>query len=236
MHREELTHYSHVLGREMPYTWFGHSGRVLVTFPTSLGRHYENEDFGIIGCLEGKVNAGELQIAAIDSINRESWGVEGLEAWEKLRRHTHYDAFLAQELFPHIHHRSGRNDPIVYGASLGGWQAACFAARHPELVGRVVAFSGIFDLRRLLYGWWSEDAYYYSPADFVSNMDDGLVQRLSEIGWVIATGEHDTLVDQTRNFSHCLRQKGIPVHEEVWGGVFGHDWPFWREHLPRFVP
>jgi hypothetical protein len=26
------------------------------------------------------------------------------------------------------------------------------------------------------------------------------------------------------------------VHEEIWPGVFGHDWQFWIDNLRRFVP
>jgi esterase/lipase superfamily enzyme len=33
-----------------------------------------------------------------------------------------------------------------------------------------------------------------------------------------------------------LSGKGLNVHAEFWGGVFGHDWPYWSEHLRRFVP
>ena len=47
--------------------------------------------------------------------------------------------------------------------------------------------------------------------------------------------EHDHLVDRNRWFSEMLWGKGIPNHYEVWGGQFGHDWPWWREHLRRFV-
>ena len=66
-------------------------------------------------------------------------------------------------------------------------------------------------------------------------MNGESVGKLSRVGWVIATGEHDTLVQQNRDFSNLLWWKGIPNHSEFWGGVFGHDWPWWRENLRRFV-
>jgi esterase/lipase superfamily enzyme len=53
---------------------------------------------------------------------------------------------------------------------------------------------------------------------------------------VIATGEHDHLANETRSFSELLRRKGIPVHSELWPGVFGHDWSFWIDNLRRFIP
>ena len=72
-----------------------------------------------------------------------------------------------------------------------------------------------------------------SLADYV---DEGWSLRLAQVEWVIATGETDSLVNETKNFTHVLRTKGIQVHCEVWPGVFGHDWPFWKEHLRRFLP
>ncbi len=61
------------------------------------------------------------------------------------------------------------------------------------------------------------------------------VARLSHIEWIMATGEFDTLVQQTRDFSAMLWSKGIGNHLEIWPGVFGHDWQWWRENLRRFV-
>ena len=69
----------------------------------------------------------------------------------------------------------------------------------------------------------------------VPNMDHEWCEKLRSVEWVIATGETDSLVEETRSFSNILRRKEIPVHSEIWPGVFGHDWPYWKEHLRRFV-
>ena len=167
--RQESVHSAH-LDHTMEYLWFGESGRPLVLFPTSAGRYNENEDFGLVGAVQDKIDAGEIQVISLDSVNRESWADDDLPPDEKLRRHALYDRFLAEEFFPMVASRTGRDDPIVYGASLGGWQAATFGARHPELVGRVIAFSGFFTIRQLVDDWWSEEAYFYSPEHFVPNM------------------------------------------------------------------
>ena len=164
---------SEILDREMEFFWFGTSGRPVVLFPTSAGRHNENVDFGIVGALDKLLADGAIQVCSMDSINRDSWAADGVGPEEKLRLHGLYDRFLAEEFFPHVADRTGREDPVVYGASLGGWQAATFAARHPEQVARVIAFSGFFDIRQLVEDWWSEDCYFFSPQDFIPNMDKG---------------------------------------------------------------
>ena len=227
---------SGTVGRAMEFLWYGHAGRVLIMLPTSGGRQNENEDFGLVEVVRPLIEAGQLQVVCPDSLNRESWADESLPPEEKLRRHELYDRFLAHEFFPWLAERSGRHDPILYGASLGGWQAVTFAARYPHLVSRVIAFSGFFDLRRLTKTWFGGSAYFYSPVDFIANMDADWVARISKVEWIIATGDGDSLAEETRTLGALFGRKGIPAHVELWPGVFGHDWPFWKQHLPRFVP
>lgn len=237
MERHYDTFKSRVLGgRQIEYLWFGRSGRPLVMFPTSGGRFHENEDRNLVGSLADYIDEGRLQVCCIDAFNDETWNNTRLPPAERVQRHDVFDRYLSQELFPMVQARAGRGDTAVYGASMGGYHAVNFAARHPEQVKRCIALSGLFDNRRMLDGHWDDLCYYHCPASFVPNMDEGWARRLAQVEWVIATGEQDSLVNETRTFSQILRSKNIPVHCEVWPGVFGHDWPFWKEHLRRFLP
>lgn len=236
MHRVYDTFQSSLLGRKVEYLWFGREGRPLVMFPTSGGRFFENEDRNLISTLADYVMENRLQVCCIDSWNDESWNNQSLPPADRVRRHDLYDRYLSQELMPLVASRAGRSDIAVYGASLGGYHVVNFAARHPEQVARCIALSGLFDAHRILDGHWDELCYYHSPAAFIPNMNEDWVRRLSRVEWVIATGEHDSLVNETRTLAGILRAKGIPVHSEIWPGVFGHDWPFWKQHLRRFLP
>lgn len=236
MNREYHRWSSRELNREMEFLWFGHSGRPLLMFPTSGGRFFENEDFHLVGSLADKVDGGELQIICVDSIDRESWLCGWAHPSGRVRRHDQYDAYLRHEVIPYIEWRCGRSDLIVYGASLGAYHAANFAARHPDHVGRAVLFSGVYDIRRWLDGWWEDLAYFHAPTAYIPNMHGQWAERLSWVQWVIATGEHDHVVEENRNFARLLESKGAPVHAEFWPGQFGHDWTWWRDHLRRFVP
>ncbi|HTD51826.1 MAG TPA: esterase, partial [Thermoanaerobaculia bacterium] len=51
MNREYVAWDSPVLGRRMELLWFGHAGHPMIWFPTSKGRFYQNEDFGLIGAV-----------------------------------------------------------------------------------------------------------------------------------------------------------------------------------------
>lgn len=219
----------------MEFLWYGWSGRPVLMFPTSGARFTENEDFGLVGSLADKVERGEIQIICVDSIDNESWYNKWAHPSGRAQRHDQYDRYLRWELVPYIFHRAARGDLAVYGASFGAYHAANFAARHPEAVNRAICFSGLYDIHQFLDGYWDDTCYFHCPTAYIPNMDGENVDRLSRVGWVIATGEHDSLVNENRGFASLLGSKGIPHHAEFWPGVFGHDWPWWKEHLRRFV-
>ncbi len=229
--------YSRVLGIDIDFAWFGNRGRPLIMFPTSGGNHLENEDRGLVRAVTPAIDSGRLQVICINSINNDSWARKDLTPGERVRRHDVYDRFLSEELVPWLTTHAHSSELMVYGASMGGYHAVNFGARHPDQVKKVIAFSGLFDVNKVLNanGYWDDLCYFHSPVAFVPNMDASWCDRMRKVEWVIATGEHDSLVEETRRFSAILRSKGIPVTEEVWPGVFGHDWPYWQEHLPRFV-
>ena len=126
--------------------------------------------------------------------------------------------------------------PLVYGASFGAYHAVNFGSRHPDQVSKVIAFSGKYDVHGFLDGWWDELCYFHCPTAYLPNLNGEWVQRLGRIQYVVATGEHDHLADANRDLVRILGSKGLPVHGEIWQGQFGHDWPYWREHLRRFLP
>jgi len=235
MYREYGKWWSASLGRDMEFLWFGKFGRPVILFPTSSGRFYENEDFHLADSLADKVDNGEIQLILVDTVNNESWYNRGVHPAVRAARHAQYDAYLRNEMVPYIFDRAQRGDLVVYGASFGAYHASNFAARYPEVVSRAICFSGVFDIHSFLDGYWDETCYFHCPTAYVPNMTGEWVAKLSRVSWVIATGEHDTLVQNNRDFSALLWSKGIGNYLEIWGGVFGHDWPFWREHLRRFV-
>ena len=235
MYREYVKWWSPSLGRDMELLWFGKFGRPVILFPTSAGRFSENEDFHLTESLADRVDAGEIQLASIDTVNNESWYNKSVHPAVRAARHVQYDSYLRHELVPYVHDRSRRGDLTVYGASFGAYHAANFTARYPDLVSRAVCFSGVYDIHSMTDGYWDDNCYFNSPASFIPNMNGEWVGKLSRVNWVIATGEHDTLVQNNRDFSGILWSKGVSNYLEIWPGQFGHDWPWWREHLRRFA-
>ncbi len=233
--RETGYFYSDHLGRNIDFIWYGTAGRPLILFPTSGGNQTENENQGLIAALQPAIDAGRVQAICIDSINGQAWSRKDIHYSEKIKVHDLYDRFLASEFAPFVTKHAKNRELMVYGASFGGFHAVNFASRHPELVKRCIALSGFFDLKRVTYGWFDDLCYFHSPEAFIPNMSGDWVRRLAQVEWVIATGDQDSLADETSRLGEIFRQKGIPATVELWPNCFGHDWPFWKAHLPRFV-
>jgi esterase/lipase superfamily enzyme len=224
------------LHRQMEFLWFGHAGRPVLVFPTSMGRFHQNEDSGLVGALADMVDAGQIQFVCVDSVDEESWYHKNTHPANRVQRHDQYDRYLRHELVPYIHNRANRKDLVLFGASFGAYHAANFAARYPELAAKAILFSGIYDIHRYLDDYWDDLCYFHCPTAYVPNMDASWTGRLGKISWIIATGEYDSLVQDNRDFSALLCSKGIANHTEIWPGVFGHDWLWWKENLRSFLP
>jgi esterase/lipase superfamily enzyme len=234
MKREYGSWRSAALSRPMEYLWFGDRGRPVLMFPTSMGRFYQNEDFGLTDALADKVDAGFLQLICVDSVDEESWYNKRISPRDRARRHDAYDRYLRDEMLPYIESRAGGN-VVTAGASFGAYHAANLAGRYPGRVTKAICFSGLYDVGQFLDGYWDDVCYYHTPQAYVANMDAGWLEKLRAVEWVVATGENDSLVAQNRAFADLLARQGQRVHAEFWPGVFGHDWPFWKEHIRRFL-
>ena len=148
-------------------------------------------------------------------VDEDTWQNDDAPPAWKVERQDQFDRYLADEVTPFIRDKSGRKDLIVYGASFGGYHATNFSLRHPEVASRLVVFSGVFDIHKFLHGFWNDTCYFHCPTAYVPNYDDEWVGKLKDLGIVLATGEHDTIVQNTRDFSALLESKGIMQRDSI---------------------
>src|SRR5438067_2683168 len=96
--RDYIKEYSHSLGRDMELLHFGHAGRPLLVFPTSMGRFYQWEDFGMVDALRDKIDAGLIRLFCVDSVDDESWYATWKEPHDRVARHYQYEAYLTDDV------------------------------------------------------------------------------------------------------------------------------------------
>ncbi|MDZ4800596.1 MAG: alpha/beta fold hydrolase [Bryobacteraceae bacterium] len=236
MRRDYIKWYSPSLHRDMELLAYGDRGFPLVVFPTSGGRFHEYEDGRMIDALAPKIEAGELQVVCVDSVDRETWYARWKSPEDRLNRQNAFDAYLVNELTPFIKDRTTWPQFATTGCSFGGYHALNFALRHPDLVPYAVSMSGAFDIPRrfLPDGFNNNDAFFHSPLEYLpGNQDPWFLERLRRNYYVLGVGNHDPLFDNNVKMAHVLGAKGIPHNLEVWEG-FVHDWPWWHQMARKF--
>ncbi len=215
---------------------FGYGGMPLLVFPTSMGRFFQNEDFGMIGAVAHKIDAGELQAFCVDSVDSESWYNRGVPPRDRVLRHLHYERYLVDEVLPFIRGKNSSQQLAVTGCSFGGYHALNFTLRHPDRVTHCVSMGGSFDIHQFLGGYYDDECYFNCPADYLPNMSDPwyLSRYRNGLKFILATGEHDMCLGENRRLSGILHSKQIPHWLDVWGDGTGHDWPWWQRMAQKY--
>ena len=237
MHREYIAWESPTLQRRMELLWFGHAGRPMIWFPTSQGRFYQNEDFGLIGSVADLIEGGAIQVACVDSVDSESFYDRGRPPAERIRRHDAYDRYLYTEVVPFARSKGNTTARVaMLGSSFGAYHAVNFGFRHPDVCDQVIGFSGKYDIHSFLDGYWDDTCYFHCPTAYVPNMDDSWVATLSAMDICVVTGETDNILEGTTDMLRILNERGIRHRGRVWPAPYGHDWPWWKEQIRSYVP
>lgn len=234
MNREYHHWVSAALGRSMETLVFGHAGAPVLVFPTTMGRFYQYEDFGMVAALAAKIDAGLLQLFCPDSVDAESWYNRAVPPRQRVLRHLDYERYLLTEYLPFIRARNP-GPLLVTGTSFGAYHAANLTFRHPHLVTKLVALSGRYDIKGLLDGYYDDDVYFNCPVDYLPNLtDETYLAPLRRMEIVLVAGEHDLARQSTQFVADVLTAKGVPARSVVWWN-YTHDWPLWREAIPHYL-
>jgi esterase/lipase superfamily enzyme len=233
MNREYHKWFSPHLQQEMELLVFGHAGARTLVFPTRGGRFYDYENWGMIETVRPKIENGWLQLFCLDSIDADSLYCHWRCPQDKIHRHLQYETYVIHEVLPFTRDKNPNMCLITHGCSMGAYHAVNFALRHPELVGKVVAFSGRYDLtqpigdfRDLFNGYYNETIYYHTPCHFIPNLnDEQQLNRLRQMEIILVVGKTDPFLDNNRQLSQALWGKGIWHAFHIWPG---------RAHKPHY--
>src|SRR5580698_7040104 len=153
MKREYKKWFSPSLGRNMEMLIFGHAGLPAVVFPTSCGRFFEFEDRGMVGAVGGAIDAGQVQLFCVDSVDAESWYNRNVGPRWRIARHLQYEDYVMREVLPLLRQKNGNPLLGAIGCSFGGFHAVNIALRHPDVFTGFLSMSGAFDLSSFLGGY-----------------------------------------------------------------------------------
>lgn len=224
------------LGREMEMLVFGHAGLPVLAFPTSTGRFFQMEDFGMIAALAEKIDQGQLQIFCMDSVDSESWYNRNATPRGRIHRQLEYEKYVLTEVVPLVRDKSSDKRLFTLGCSFGGYHAMNIALRHPEIFTRALALSGTFDLSGFLHGYYDLDCYYNLPTHYLPNLTDPwYLHRYARNDYVLATGWDDHCLEQNCDLDRIFREKAIPHQFYIWEDRASHGWAAWNEMARQYL-
>lgn len=216
---------------------FGHTGRPMLVFPTSMGSFFEYEDRGMVAALADKIDGGALQLFCVSTVDAESFYADDVHPRARLERYLAWERYLLDDVVPFVRSRNDSTTMGVTGCSFGAYHALTMALRHPDVFTSCITMGGAYDLKRFLHGYHDLDAYLLSPPDFLPGLNDAwFLDRIRANKWVLVTGEHDICRQQTEQAAALLHQKGVPANLHVWGHGSIHDWPEWIKMARAYIP
>jgi esterase/lipase superfamily enzyme len=236
MRRHYHKWFSHRLGRDMEMLVFGRAGQPVIVFPTSCGRFYEFEDRGMVHAIHSKIDAGQVHLFCVDSVDGESWYNREATPRARIERQMQYERYVMDEVLPLVHKENASPHLATLGCSFGGYHAATIALRHPDVFTAFLSMSGVFDLSPFLAGYYDQDYYFHLPLHFLPNLSDSwYLDRYRHNTYVLATAEHDVGREENERLAHLLREKNVPCRLDVWGHGAGHDWPWWQRMVQTYL-
>ncbi len=218
---------------------YGHWGSPMIAFPTTGGDEWEYERQGVIGAISGFIDAGRVKVYAVNTNHGDSFGNGRAHPRHRSWMQVQYDDYIVQEVVPFIRNQCRSWDVPIWtmGASLGGYHAVNTLLKHPDIVKRCYALSGVYDMRRFMDGDYDDNFYFNNPVDYTANIHDGwTLDHLASCDIHLATGtgpwEHPA---EAYRLSGILANRGIRHYLDDWGPQGGHDWPYWRHQLWEYL-
>ena len=236
--KEVFRWYSQRVQSDVTVARWGHYGTPVLLFPTAGGDAEEAERFQMVDALWGLIDAGKIKLFSCDSIAGRAWSSNEPPlhcAWVQ----NQFDSFVYHELVPAIR-RDCYDQPleiITAGASIGAFNALASICRHPDVFSKAICMSGTYDMQSWLHGEWSDDFYFSSPIHFLPNLGEGDQLHLLRRRFILLPTGEGKWEDPSQSWSmaEILGTKGIPNRVDPWGPQWDHDWPTWREMLPKYL-
>ena len=230
--------YSPRLEAEVSLVRWGDFGVPVMLFPTAGGDAEEVERMHLIGALRPLIEAGRIKVYSCDSVAGKALAEKAGSVERRCWLLKQFGEYIAREVAPAIHADCGGEvEMIAAGASIGAFNAVSAICRYPHLFRSAVAMSGTYDLEKLLGFGGTEDYYLSAPLLFLPGLGDGpMLDALRRRFVVLAFGQgrwEDP--SQSWRMAGVLGAQGVPNRVDPWGPEHDHDWPAWREMLPKYL-
>jgi len=225
------------LGQDVSVTRWGDFGAPVLFFPTAAADAEEVERFLMVQSLAPLIDGGRIKLYSVDSVAGKAL-LSGESPAEIGRVQSRYDAFVVHELVPAIRLDCQTPDLelVATGPSIGAFNALSMICRHPDLFRLAICMSGTYDITKWMNHEVPSDHYFASPLHFLPGLGEGEQLARLRQRFVLLTHGTGRAEDpqQSWRVADALGRKGVPNRVDTWEG-WAHDWPTWREMLPKYL-
>ncbi len=234
------TWHSNQLNQKVELKVYGTNGRPLLVFPTSKGRFFDYENFGMIDAFREYIIGEQLIVFTVDSIDSQSWYNPDISAKEKAQRHNDYDQFVYKEVVPFIQYyesKSPRSNIIATGCDFGAYHAANLFFRHPDVIKGVIALSGSFTVDFAVGNYVDDNVYFHDPLKYLPNLKDPwYFDKFNDSDIILCSGQGiNEEPEKSLYLSTVLGRIGVNHWLDIWGYDVYHDWHWWRKQIVYFL-
>lgn len=239
MSKETANWYSERLGQHVDVVRWGDYGTPVLLFPTAAGDAEECERFLMLKVLAPLLEQRRIKVYSVDSVAGQSWIDRDVPRDVAAQRQHAFDEYVYRELVPAI--RTDCKDPsvevIAAGASIGAFNALAAICRHPDVFKSAICMSGTYDLKKFMGEEMTQDYYYSSPLHFLPNLGEGQHLDALRKRFVLLAHGKGNFEDPQESWrvAHVLGSKNVPNRVDEWGAEWHHDWPTWRDMLPKYL-
>ena len=215
----------------------------MLLFPTAGGDAEEIERFHMIDVARSRCStAGAIKVYSCDSVAGQALArPRGLRRATRCGSRTSSTSTSATRSCRRSARTARRADIEIWtaGASIGAFHAVAVVCRFPDVFTRALCMSGTYDLRALLRRHARVHRRLLRRRRRCTSCRRSTGAHLDALRTrfiLLASGEGRAEdIGESWRMAHVLGSKGIPNRVDSWGAEWHHDWPTWREMLPKYL-
>ncbi|PAU93945.1 hypothetical protein CK503_09765 [Aliifodinibius salipaludis] len=223
------------LGKDMEMAVYGDSGTPVIGIPTRGATCRQWEKFGMTDSISYQLKNGFNQLFVLSSIDNEALLNKDASPEQRIIRQQQYESFIVEEVVPFIKDQNSIEFIIIAGVDFGGYHAITTALKYPEVFGKSIGISGIYDISPFMDDYYDDDVYYSNPMDFVPNLNKkSLLDKVQDIDFRLVSYEGDKRINDAVRMDNVMRMKFLDHDLDVWSDG-GDEWNLWPQMLKTHI-
>lgn len=231
--------YSERMQREASLVRWGFMGQPVLIFPTAGGDAEEIERFLLISVLEPLIKAGRIKVYSCDSVAGHAMMMQEGSPAHRMWLLNQFHQYVRHEVAPAIRMDCNSEDIGIWttGASIGAFHSVAVTCRWPNIFHRALGMSGTWDILRFFHSeGYTPDYFVSSPLQFVPTLGGVHLNELRKRFILLASGAgRAENMGESWAMANLLGRMGVPNRVDPWGPDWHHDWPTWRNMLPKYL-